>query len=287
MSNYPKNVPPQSQNDQPGIENEMSPKPIYIRENYRGSGKLSGKKALITGGDSGIGRAVAVHFAAEGADVAIIHTPEENQDAAETIRLVEQYGQKAISIPGDLASFEFCTEAVRQTVDALGGINILVNNAAVQFPQESVTDIEPEQLERTFRVNIFSFFYMAKLVVPYLKEGDTIINTTSVLAYEGNEMMIDYSSTKGAILSFTRALSQNLLDKKIRVNAVAPGPIWTPLIPATFSAEKVAAFGRTYPMKRPGQPAEVAPSYVFLASEDSTFMAGQVLHPNGGKVIGA
>ncbi len=248
----------------------MSPKPIYIRENYRGSGKLSGKKALITGGDSGIGRAVAVHFAAEGADVAIIHTPEEKQDAA-----------------GDLASFEFCTEAVRQTVDALGGINILVNNAAVQFPQESVTDIEPEQLERTFRVNIFSFFYMAKLVVPYLKEGDSIINTTSVLAYEGNEMMIDYSSTKGAILSFTRALSQNLLDKKIRVNAVAPGPIWTPLIPATFSAEKVAAFGKTYPMKRPGQPAEVAPSYVFLASEDSTFMAGQVLHPNGGKVIGA
>jgi len=276
--------PPQKQDQQPGIESEMTPRPEAEDRAYRGSGKLSERVALITGGDSGIGRAVAIAFAKEGADVAVVYL-NEHGDAEETKQQVEQEGRRCITIAGDVGDESFCRQAVRRTMNELGQLHILVNNAAEQHPQDSIEKITAEQLERTFRTNIFAMFYLVKAALPHLKEGATIINTTSVTAYQGNPMLLDYSSTKGAIVAFTRALSQSLVEKGIRVNAVAPGPIWTPLIPATFPPDKVAKFGSDVPMKRPGQPIEVATCFVFLASDDSSYLAGQVLHPNGGTIV--
>ncbi len=276
--------PPQHQAQQPGIESEMTPKPQADDSQYQGSGKLKNKVALITGGDSGIGRAVAIAFAKEGADVAIVYL-NEHDDAKETKHLVEAQGRKAFTISGDVGDENFCQQAIQQTIDEFGKLDILVNNAAEQHPQKSIEDISQEQLERTFRTNIFSMFFLTKAALKYLKEGSNIINTTSVTAYKGSQELLDYSSTKGAIVAFTRSLSQNLVEKGIRVNAVAPGPIWTPLIPATFPEEKVANFGKQVPMQRAGQPEEIAPSYVFLASDDASYITGQVLHPNGGTVV--
>jgi NAD(P)-dependent dehydrogenase (short-subunit alcohol dehydrogenase family) len=276
--------PPQHQDQQPGLESQMTPKPKAEDVQYQGSGKLQGKVALITGGDSGIGRAVAIAFAKEGADVAIVYL-NEHEDAKETKHLVEKEGRQCLTIAGDIGSETFCQQAVQQTVDALGDLDILVNNAAEQHPQESIEDISAEQLEKTFRTNIFSMFYLTKAALKHLKEGSAIINTTSVTAYKGNQQLLDYSSTKGAIVAFTRSLSQSLVKKGIRVNGVAPGPIWTPLIPSTFPEEKVESFGAQVPMERAGQPEEIAPSYVFLASDDSSYMSGQILHPNGGEVV--
>lgn len=276
--------PPQHQDQQPGRESEMTPRPKADDPQYRGSGKLQDKVALITGGDSGIGRAIAIFYAKEGADVAILYL-NEHDDAKETKRLVEEQGRRAVTIAGDIGDENFCQQAVQQAVDALGKLDILVNNAAEQHPQESILDISKEQLERTFRTNIFGMFFMTKAAMNHLHEGSAIVNTTSVTAYKGNPTLLDYSSTKGAIVAFTRALSQSLVEKGIRVNAVAPGPIWTPLIPSTFPEDKVANFGKQVPMQRAGQPEEVAPSYVFLASDDSSYISGQVIHPNGGEVI--
>lgn len=276
--------PPQEQKHQPGIESEMTPRPKSDDSKYKGSDKLRDKVALITGGDSGIGRAVAIFFAKEGADVAIVYL-NEHDDAQETKRLVEQEGRKCLTIAGDIGEENFCQEAVQKTVDQFGKLNILVNNAAEQHPKENIEEITADQLERTFRTNIFSMFYLTKAALKHLKEGSAIINTTSVTAYQGNEKLLDYSSTKGAIVAFTRSLSQSLIEKGIRVNGVAPGPIWTPLIPSTFPPDKVASFGQQVPMKRAGQPEEIAPCYVFLASDDSSYMAGQILHPNGGEVV--
>lgn len=276
--------PPQHQDQQPGRESEMTPQPKADDPQYRGSGKLQDKVALITGGDSGIGRSVALFYAKEGADVAILYL-NEHDDAKETKRLVEEQGRRAVTIAGDIGDENFCQQAVQQAVDALGKLDILVNNAAEQHPQESILDISKEQLERTFRTNIFGMFFMTKAAMKHLHEGSAIVNTTSVTAYQGNPQLLDYSSTKGAIVAFTRALSQSLVEKGIRVNAVAPGPIWTPLIPSTFPEDKVANFGKQVPMQRAGQPEEVAPSYVFLASDDSSYISGQVIHPNGGTVV--
>jgi NAD(P)-dependent dehydrogenase (short-subunit alcohol dehydrogenase family) len=254
--------PPQHQDQQPGRESEMTPRPKADDPQYRGSGKLQDKVALITGGDSGIGRAVAIFYAKEGADVAILYL-NEHDDAKETKRLVEEQGRRAVTIAGDIGDENFCQQAVQQAVDALGKLDILVNNAAEQHPQESILDISKEQLERTFRTNIFGMFFMTKAAMKHLHEGSAIVNTTSVTAYKGNPQLLDYSSTKGAIVAFTRSLSQSLVKQGIRVNAVAPGPIWTPLIPATFPEDKVANFGKQVPMQRAGQPEELAPSYVF------------------------
>jgi NAD(P)-dependent dehydrogenase (short-subunit alcohol dehydrogenase family) len=274
----------QTQNKQPGIEEVMQPEPIVIRENYRGSGKLEGKVALITGGDSGIGRSVAVHFAREGANVAIVYL-NENKDAEDTKKLVEAEGKKCLLIQGDVRQQSICQDAVGTVIREFGQLNILVNNAAEQHPKESIEEISSAQLTDTFSTNIFAFFYFTQAALTHLKEGDSIINTTSVTAYHGSPGLLDYSSTKGAIVAFTRSLSQNLVKRGIRVNAVAPGPIWTPLIPSTFSAEHVEEFGKDTPFERPGQPCEVAPSYVFLASEDASYISGQVLHPNGGQIV--
>jgi NAD(P)-dependent dehydrogenase (short-subunit alcohol dehydrogenase family) len=262
----------------------MNPKPETEADFYRGSGKLEGKVALITGGDSGIGRAVAILYGREGADVAIMYK-DEHKDAEDTKREVEQEGHRCITIAGDVGDENFCRQAVEQVVQKFGRLDILVNNAAEQHPKESIEEISAEQLERTFRTNIFAYFYMVKAALKHMQEGSVIINTTSVTAYRGSSHLLDYSATKGAIVSFTRSLSQMLADQGIRVNAVAPGPIWTPLIPATFPEEQVKTFGADVPMKRAGQPEEVAPSYVFLASHDTSYMTGQVLHPNGGEVI--
>lgn len=278
-----KNFPAQEQRP-PGSEAAMTPKPKSDDPSYKEAGKLRGKVALITGGDSGIGRAVAIAFAKEGADVAISYLCE-HKDAEETKRLVEAEGQKALLLPGDIADSSHCKECVSKTVEELGRLDILINNAAEQTPQKNPEDISDEQLERTFRTNIFSMFYLVKAALKHMKEGSTIINTTSITAYKGHEMLLDYSSTKGAIVTFTRSLSNMLVPRKIRVNAVAPGPIWTPLIPSTFPDEKVETFGSSVPMKRAGQPEECAPCYVFLASDDSSYISGQVLHPNGGEII--
>jgi NAD(P)-dependent dehydrogenase (short-subunit alcohol dehydrogenase family) len=262
----------------------MEPDPETIYPGYRGSGKLEGRRALITGGDSGIGRAVAVHFAREGADVAIVYL-DEDEDAEETKHWVEEEGRQCVMIRGDVAEKRFCQAAVDEAVSELGGLDILVNNAAQQYVRQEIEEISEEQLDRTFRTNIYAYFFMVQAAREHLEEGDAIINTTSVTAFEGHPGLLDYSSTKGAILAFTRALASNLIEDGIRVNAVAPGPIWTPLIPASFGAEQVENFGQSTPMGRPGQPEEVAPSYVLLASEDGSYMAGQTLHPNGGKVV--
>lgn len=276
--------PPQHQNQQPGLESEMNPAPETIRDNYKGSDKLLNKVALITGGDSGIGRAVAVYFAKEGADVAIAYL-NEHEDAQKAKQMVEQEGRRCLTIAGDIGDEAFCQKAVEQAVQELGHLDILVNNAAEQHPQKSIEEITADQLERTFRTNIFGMFFMTKAALPHLKQGSVIINTTSVTAYQGSPELLDYSSTKGAIVAFTRSLSQSLVEKGIRVNGVAPGPIWTPLIPATFPEEKVESFGKQVPMQRAGQPEEIAPCYVFLASDDSSYMAGQILHPNGSKTL--
>lgn len=279
-----KQQPPQHQDRRPGLESEMTPRPKSEDRKHHGAGKLQGKAAIITGGDSGIGRAVAIAFGREGADVTIVYL-DEHKDAEETKRLVEKEGARCLTVSGDVGTVALCKDSVDRTVREFGRLDILVNNAAEQHPQDSIEEITPEQLERTFRTNIFSFFYMTQAALPHLGEGAAIINTTSVTAYKGSGHLLDYSSTKGAIVSFTRSLSQALADKRIRVNAVAPGPIWTPLIPSTFPSDKVETFGSDVPLKRAGQPEEVAPSYVFLASDDASYMTGQVLHPNGGTVI--
>lgn len=286
MQTNEKLQPPQQQDRQPGIEAEMTPQPIVDDPKYKGCNKLRDKVALITGGDSGIGRAVAIAYAKEGADVAIVYL-NEHEDAEKTKQMVEQYGRKCLCIPGDIGDETFCQESVQKTVQEFGKLDILINNAAEQHPQQSIEDISAEQLERTFRTNIFGMFFMTKAAFKHLKEGSAIINTASVTAYKGNQQLLDYSSTKGAIVAFTRSLSQSLAEKNIRVNGVAPGPIWTPLIPSTFPEDKVESFGAQVPMGRAGQPVEVAPSYVFLASDDSSYMSGQILHPNGGEVVNA
>ena len=279
-----KTLPRQKQDQQPGREYEMRPRPEAVRRAYRGSGKLQGKAALITGGDSGIGRAVAVLFAREGADVAILYL-NEHKDAEETKHMVAAEGRRCVPIAGDIGSEQFCRDAVERTVKELGKLDILINNAAEQHPKQKIEEITEEQLERTFRTNIFSMFFLTKAALKHLKDGATIINTTSVTAYRGSGGLLDYASTKGAIVAFTRSLSENLVKKGIRVNGVAPGPIWTPLIPSTFPPEKVEKFGGDVPMGRPGEPSEVAPCYVFLASDDSSYMSGQILHPNGGEPV--
>lgn len=279
----PENVPEQEQ-EQPGDEYKMQPKPEIIRDDYLGSEKLKGKATLITGGDSGIGRSAAIHFAREGANVAIVYL-EEKEDALETKKLVEKEGRKCLIISGDLKEESFCKEAVRKVMSEFGKLDILVNNAAVQFPKGEVEEISSAQFRMTFETNFYPHFYVVKEALEYLKEGSVIINTTSVTAYRGSSHLLDYSSTKGAIVSFTRSLSKMLVDRKIRVNAVAPGPVWTPLIPSTF--DEVSEFGKKVPMGRPGQPSEVGPAYVFLASKDSSYMTGQVIHINGGEIIGS
>lgn len=347
---YPRSQPAQTQAKQPGKQTQMDPEPISMREGYRGSDKLKGKVAVISGGDSGIGRAVALHFAAEGAKVAIVYL-NETKDAEKTKELVESlvwhsadgagFGLEArheaengtkggakrkgsqkgsgsdtgnvetgkgsgngsggpgirldleeaskpscMLIKGDLGDEKFCKQVIRDVIKEYGQLDILVNNAAEQHPQESLEDITTKQIEATFRTNVFSYLYLTKAALEHMESGGCIVNTTSVTAYRGSPELIDYSATKGAIVAFTRSLSENLAERGIRVNAVAPGPIWTPLIPATFDADKVGEFGSDTPMGRAGQPAEVAPAYVFLASEDSSYMTGQVLHPNGGEIIG-
>ncbi|MCC7477372.1 SDR family oxidoreductase [bacterium] len=276
--------PPQTQDRQPGLTGPMHPKPEAEARQYLAAGKLKGKVALITGGDSGIGRAVAVHFAKEGADVAIVYL-NEHEDARETTRLIEAEGRRCLQLAGDIGDEHFCVNAVKSCVQELGGLNVLVNNAAEQHEQKRLEDISEAQLEQTFRTNIFAMFYLAKAALPFMDEGDSIINTTSITAYQGHDTLIDYASSKGAIVAFTRSLANNLEKRGIRVNAVAPGPIWTPLIPASFDADKVAKHGSQAPMQRPGQPDEVAPCFVFLASSDSSYMSGQVLHPNVGTVV--
>jgi NAD(P)-dependent dehydrogenase (short-subunit alcohol dehydrogenase family) len=277
-----KQRPRQIQNP-PGLQSKMHPKPIVKRNSP--NAKLSDKVALVTGGDSGIGQAVAIAFAREGADVAIVYL-KEHSDAKETKRLVENEGRQCLLIPGDVGDEKFCKSAVKEVVAFFGRLDILVNNAAEQHPQESIEKISSKQLEKTFRTNIFSYFFMVKAALKQLKKHQgVIINTTSVTAYRGSEKLLDYSSTKGAIVAFTRSLALSLVEEGIRVNAVAPGPIWTPLIPSTFPAKKVATFGSDVPMKRAGEPVEVASCFVFLASIDSSYMTGQVLHPNGGEIV--
>lgn len=276
--------PPQKQRKQPGIESKMHPRPKHSDNKQSGSQKLLDKVALITGGDSGIGRAVAILFAKEGADIAVVYF-DEHKDAKETQKLVEKEGRQCLLISGDVADEKFCKKSVDQTVKTFGKLDILVNNAAVQFPQNDIQKITSDQLIRTFEVNIFSYFYMAKAAIKHMKKGGIIINTTSVTAFRGSEKLIDYSSTKGAIVAFTRSLSLSLIKKNIRVNGVAPGPVWTPLIPASFGKDKVKSFGGNVPMERPGEPEEIAPSYLFLASDDASYFSGQILHPNGGEII--
>lgn len=284
MSQQEGRQPPQHQDTRPGHQGEMTPQPATDKPEYRGSGKLRDKVALITGGDSGIGRATAILFAREGAKVGIVYL-NEDEDAEETRRLVAQEGQPCTVLRGDVGDEEMCRRAVARMIDEHGRLDILVNNAAEQHPRQKIEDITAEQLEQTFRTNIFAYFFMAKAALPHMREGGAIINTTSVTAYKGSPMLLDYSSTKGAVVAFTRSLALSVADRGIRVNGVAPGPIWTPLIPSTFPEDKVEKFGSDVPMKRAGQPDEVAPCYVFLASSDSSYMSGQVLHPNGGSVV--
>lgn len=275
--------PPQTQSHQPGIESAMTPRPVS-ENGLRGSSRLAGKVALITGGDSGIGRAVALAFAKEGANVAIAYL-EEHSDAVETRKRIEDLGRSCLLLPGDVGNSKECEKFITLTLAKYNDVHVLVNNAAEQHPQPGLEQITDQQLERTFRTNLFAYFYLTRAALPYLKKGAAIINTTSVTAYRGSPQLLDYSATKGAIVSFTRSLALSVADRGIRVNGVAPGPIWTPLIPASFPKDKVASFGSDVPMKRAGEPEEVASCYVFLASEESSYMSGQVLHPNGGEII--
>jgi NAD(P)-dependent dehydrogenase (short-subunit alcohol dehydrogenase family) len=275
---------PQSQR-KPGVEAKMSPLPVFDDPNSKGSGKLNHKVAVITGGDSGIGRAVAVLFAKEGADIVIIYLSE-HTDAKETQRIIqEDYKRHCLLIAGNLGREAFCNSAVRKITKHYKSVDVLVNNAATHYEQDSIKKITSKELAKTFETNIFSMFYLTKALIDHMPKGSAIINTSSVTAYRGSAKLIDYASTKGAIISFTRSLSASLMDKQIRVNAVAPGPIWTPLIPATFDPKKTAQHGSDSPMKRAGQPVEIAPSYLFLACSDSAYMSGQVLHPNGGEIV--
>lgn len=280
-SQIPLQFPPQHQSAQPGLETLMKPKPIFDNTNYVGTGKLNGKVALVTGGDSGIGRAVCVAFAKEGADVSIVYY-NEHEDANNTKRYIEGMGRKCLLISGDLRNEAFCLQTVEKTVSSFGRLDVLVNNAGVQFPQNSLSDITTAQLETTFQVNVFSMFHVTKAALPHLKAGGVVINTTSVSAYNGSELAIDYSASKGAIVSFTRSLARSLVSGGIRVNAVAPGAVWTPLQPASWPAELVPTLGTESPMRRSGQPFELAPTYVYLASDDSSYVTGQVLHVDGG-----
>ncbi len=284
MAKKKQTKPAQQQKKRPGRETQMHPRPEAVAPSYKPAGKLKGKVAIITGADSGIGRAVAAAFAMEGASVAAAYL-EEHQDARETQRLVESAGGTCLLIAGDVGSESFCRRLVDKCVSKFGKLDILVNNAAEQHPQDDFTRITSKQMERTFRTNIFSMFYLTKAALEHLPRNGIIINTTSVTAYRGSDHLIDYASTKGAIVAFTRSLAKSLAPKRIRVNAVAPGPIWTPLIPSTFPRKRVKEFGADTPMGRPGEPSEVAPSYVFLACGDSSYMTGQVLHPNGGEII--
>jgi NAD(P)-dependent dehydrogenase (short-subunit alcohol dehydrogenase family) len=277
--------PPQEQDRQPGRQAAMEPTPRAEMRDYRGAGRLDGKAALISGGDSGIGRAVAIGYAKEGADVAILYL-EEHDDAKATRALIEQEGRRCLALAGDVGDEAFCREAVSKTIDTLGRLDILVNNAAEQHPQETIEDISTAQLERTFKTNIFAMFHLSKAALRHLREGSAIVNSTSVTAYRGSAHLIDYAATKGAIVSFTRSLAGHLKERRIRVNAVAPGPVWTPLIPASFPAEKVEGFGEQTFLGRPLEPDEIAPCYIFLASDDAIGMTGQVLHPNGGEIVG-
>jgi NAD(P)-dependent dehydrogenase (short-subunit alcohol dehydrogenase family) len=282
---YPKEFPPEQQ-DQPGIERRMKLKPEFIKSTYKGSQKLQDRVALITGGDSGIGRSVAIHFAREGADIAISYLAErEKEDALETQKLVEKEGRKCLLLPGDLREKEYCSQIVEDTVKQLGKLNILVLNAAVQHPHENILDLKDEEILETFNINIISLFRTVKASMKYLHEGDSIIMNASINAFRGHKELVDYSSTKGAIMGFSRSLSGQLAEKKIRVNAVAPGPIWTPLIVSSFDEDKIKTFGQDTPLGRAGQPSECGPAFVFLASDDSSYFTGQCLHPNGGHVL--
>ncbi|MFM1650707.1 SDR family oxidoreductase [Brevibacillus sp. B_LB10_24] len=276
--------PPQHQDRQPGLEALMNPRPLFDNPAYQASGKLQGKVAIVTGGDSGQGRAISIAFAKEGADVAIVYL-DEHEDANETRYYIEQKGRRCLLLAGDIGDEAFCRQVVQETVSQLGRLDILVNNAAEQWVQNGLENITSEQMERTFRTNFFSMFYLTKAALPHLRPGSAIINAASLAAYEGNEQLIDYSATKGAIVSFTRSLSKSLVGRGIRVNGVAPGTVWAPLIPASFPADQVASWGTTTPMKRAGQPQEIAPAYVFLASDDASYISGQIIHVNGGVVI--
>ena len=277
--------PPQQQDHQPGVRTEMEPRPSDCAVNYRGSGKLEGKVAIVTGGDSGIGRAVAVAFAKEGADVAIVYK-DEKCDAEGAAKLVTDAGRRCHGFMGDIGDPAFCREVAEKTVERLGRIDIVINNASEQHVQDRLEDIPPEQLERTFRTNVFGMFFLTQACLPHMGEGAAIVTTTSVTAFKGNPKLVDYSCTKGAQVAFTRSLAEQLTERKIRVNAVAPGPVWTPLIPASFDAEKVAHFGEDNPQGRAAEADEIAPAFVYLASEDSRFVTGQVIHVNGGAYYG-
>ncbi len=281
-ANTPQGFPQQKQS-QPGNQQAMNPVPVTDNPNYIGSGKLKDRAAIITGGDSGIGQAVAIAFAKEGADVCIVYNAND-EDAQTTKRAVESYGRRCFLYALDLTGEQAAYQAVANTMKDLGRLDVLVNNIAVQYPQNSIEDISAQQLQETFQTNIFSYFYMTKAALPNMKEGSSIINTTSITAYKGNQTLIDYSATKGAIVSMTRSLSQSLISRGIRVNAVAPGPVWTPLIPASFTPEQVEQFGKDTPIGRAAQPFELAPTYVYLASDDSAYVSGQVLHVNGGVI---
>lgn len=276
--------PPQEQDRQPGREHAMHPEPEFIRPGYRGADKLKGKSALITGGDSGIGRAVAQHYAREGADVAIVYL-EESGDADITRELVESEGRRCLPLEGDVRDAGFCRQCVERTVQTFGGVNILVNNVAEQHDWEDITQIPADQLLRTFQTNVFSYFYFIQAALPQMGEGDSIICTSSINAFKGNPSLIDYTATKGAVQGLVRSLATPLTGKGVRINAVAPGPVWTPLIPASFPDEKVERFGGQVPMDRAAQPSEIAPAYVYLACEESSYMTGQTLHLNGGVVL--
>lgn len=284
INSFPKSVPPQRQDNQPGLESPMNPIPVYEIPNYKPSGKLLGKTAIITGGDSGIGKAVAIAFAKEGADIVIVYF-NEHTDAENTKKILDAAGRKCMLIAGDIGDEQFCTDVINKTMGDFGKIDILVNNAAHQQSQNSIEDITKEQLMRTFETNIFGPFYLTKAALPHLEPGSCIINTTSITAYKGDELLIDYSCTKGAILTFTRSMALSLVDRNIRVNAVAPGPVWTPLIPSSFSEQDVGKFGSNSPMGRPAQPVELAGAYVYLASSDSSYVTGQTIHVNGGTIV--
>ena len=286
MKDYPEVFPPQKQDQHPGVEADMDPKPIYIREGYKGSGKLQDKVAIITGGDSGIGRSVAVHFAEEGANVAIIYTKHEQVDAEKTKQEVESRGRQCLLFEGDQSIKSFCENTVDSVVETFGHLDILVNNAAVQQPDDNIEDIPEEKIKRTFEVNVYGYFFFTQAALKHMKEGAAIINTSSVNAFKGNDMLIDYSTTKGANLAFSRSIALKLMDKGIRVNTVAPGPIWTPFIVSGMPKEMVAVFGKQTEMGRAGQPAELGPAYVYLACEDSSYVSGQTIHVNGGSIVG-